>query len=414
MFAFLLSVFYVWTLYNIPVMAVGVRHLRRANKRRRTPKPDEERLPTVSILVPVKNEEKVVGRLLRVLVDMDYPEQKKEIIVIDDDSKDKTVEICRGYVERYPNLIRLVLKPTSNRKASALNYGLRYAKGEIVATFDADNVPEPDALIRAAEYFEDPSTAAVQGRICSINADQNRLTKFISYEEAVRYEVYMRGKDSLGLFVDLAGTCQFIRRSVLETVGGWDEESLCEDMEMSFRLTENDCNIRYASEIRSWQENPANVTQLIRQRTRWYRGSMEVGLRYGRLVKKLNRKRVDAELTIMGPYVVALCLASYLMALYSLVVPIPSDVVFTVMAQVASLFTFVTLLIAGLALIHVTKPLKVGNIMWLPFIYAYWSVQTFMASLALVQIVLRRPRRWTKTKRTGVVTNSTLKSSCDS
>jgi len=414
MFAFLLSVFYVWTLYNIPVMAVGVRHLRRANKRRRTPKPDEERLPTVSILVPVKNEEKVVGRLLRVLVDMDYPEQKKEIIVIDDDSTDKTVEICRRYVERYPNLIRLVLKPTSNRKASALNYGLRYAKGEIVATFDADNVPEPDALMRAAEYFEDPSTAAVQGRICSINADQNMLTKFISYEEAVRYEVYMRGKDSLGLFVDLAGTCQFIRRSVLERVGGWDEESLCEDMEMSFRLTENDCNIRYASEIRSWQENPANVTQLIRQRTRWYRGSMEVGLRYGRLVKKLNRKRVDAELTIMGPYVVALCLASYLMALYSLVVPIPSDVVFTVMAQVASLFTFVTLLIAGLALIQVTKPLKVGNIMWLPFIYAYWSVQTFMASLALVQIVLRRPRRWTKTERTGVVTNSTLKSSCDS
>ena len=414
MFAFLLSVFYVWTLYNIPVMAVGVRHLRRANKRRRTPKPDEERLPTVSILVPVKNEEKVVGRLLRVLVDMDYPEQKKEIIVIDDDSKDKTVEICRRYVERYPNLIRLVLKPTSNRKASALNYGLRYAKGEIVATFDADNVPEPDALMRAAEYFEDPSTAAVQGRICSINADQNMLTKFISYEEAVRYEVYMRGKDSLGLFVDLAGTCQFIRRSVLERVGGWDEESLCEDMEMSFRLTENDCNIKYASEIRSWQENPANVTQLIRQRTRWYRGSMEVGLKYGRLVKKLNRKRVDAELTIMGPYVVALCLASYLMALYSLVVPIPSDVVFTVMAQVASLFTFVTLLIAGLALIQVTKPLKVGNIMWLPFIYAYWSIQTFMASLALVQIVLRRPRRWTKTERTGVVTNSTLKSSCDS
>lgn len=414
MFAFLLSVFYVWTLYNIPVMAVGVRHLRRANKRRRAPKPDEERLPTVSILVPVKNEEKVVGRLLRVLVDMDYPEQKKEIIVIDDDSKDKTVEICRSYVERYPNLIRLVLKPTSNRKASALNYGLRYAKGEIVATFDADNVPEPDALMRAAEYFEDPSTAAVQGRICSINADQNMLTKFISYEEAVRYEVYMRGKDRLGLFVDLAGTCQFIRRSVLETVGGWDEESLCEDMEMSFRLTENDCNIRYASEIRSWQENPANVTQLIRQRTRWYRGSMEVGLKYGKLVKKLNRKRVDAELTIMGPYIVALCLASYLMALYSLVVPIPSDVVFTVMAQVASLFTFVTLLIAGLALIQVTKPLKVGNIMWLPFIYAYWSVQTFMASLALVQIVLRRPRRWTKTKRTGVVTNSTLKSSCDS
>jgi len=408
-FACLLSIFYVWTLYNIPIIAVGVRHLRRASKKRRkTQKPDAERLPTVTILIPVKNEEKVVGRLLRALVDMDYPEQKKEIIVVDDDSTDKTVEICRKYVERYPNQIRLVLKPTSNRKASALNYGLKYAKGEIVATFDADNVPEPDALMRAAEYFEDPSTAAVQGRICSINADQNMLTKFISYEEAVRYEAYMRGKDGLKLFVDLAGTCQFIRRNVLERIGGWNEESLCEDMEMSFRLTEKGCKIRYSPETRSWQENPTNMTQLIRQRTRWYRGSMEVGLKYGRLLRKLSRKRIDAELTIMGPYLVALCLASYLMALYSLVVPIPSDVVFTVMAQVASLFTFVTLLIVGVALIHVTKPRKVGNLLWLPFIYAYWSVQTFMASLALIQIVLRRPRRWTKTERTGVVTNSEL------
>jgi cellulose synthase/poly-beta-1,6-N-acetylglucosamine synthase-like glycosyltransferase len=413
-FACLLSIFYVWTLYNIPIIAVGVRHLRRADRsRRKTPEPDEEKLPTFTILVPAKNEEKVIGRLLRALANMDYPEQKKEIIIISDESTDKTVEICRKYVEKYPNQMRLFLKSTSTRKASALNYGLKYAKGEIVATFDADNVPERDALKRAAEYFEDSSTAAVQGRICSINADQNMLTKFISCEEAVRYEVYMRGKDGLKLFVDLAGTCQFVRRSVLERVGGWDEESLCEDMEMSFRLTEKDCNIRYASEIRSWQENPANLAHLIRQRTRWYRGSMEVGLKYGRLVKKLNRKRFDAELYIMGPYVVALCLVSYLMALYSLVVPIPSGVVFSVMAQVASLFTFVTLFIVGVALIHVTKPLRLGNLLWLPFIYAYWSIQTFMASVALVQILLKRPRSWTKTKRTGIVTNATLKSSCD-
>jgi len=413
-FACLLSIFYVWTLYNIPIIAVGVRHLRRADRsRRKTPEPDEEKLPTFTILVPAKNEEKVIGRLLRALANMDYPEQKKEIIIISDESTDKTVEICRKYVEKYPNQMRLFLKSTSTRKASALNYGLKYAKGEIVATFDADNVPERDALKRAAEYFEDSSTAAVQGRICSINADQNMLTKFISCEEAVRYEAYMRGKDGLKLFVDLAGTCQFIRRSVLEMIGGWDEESLCEDMEMSFRLTEKDCNIRYASEIRSWQENPANLAHLIRQRTRWYRGSMEVGLKYGRLVKKLNRKRFDAELYIMGPYVVALCLVSYLMALYSLVVPIPSGVVFSVMAQVASLFTFVTLFIVGVALIHVTKPLRIGNLLWLPFIYAYWSVQTFMASVALVQILLKRPRRWTKTKRTGIVTDGALKSSCD-
>jgi len=83
------------------------------------------------------------------------------------------------------------------------------------------------------------------------------------------------------------------------------------------------------------------------------------------------------------------------------------------MAQVASLFTFVTLLIIGVALVQVTKPLRLGNLLWLPFIYAYWSIQTFMAAVALIQILLKRPRNWTKTKRTGIVTDGALKSSCD-
>jgi cellulose synthase/poly-beta-1,6-N-acetylglucosamine synthase-like glycosyltransferase len=162
-FAFLLSIFYVWTLYNIPIMAVGVRHLRRADGRRKKPELDEEKLPSFSILVPAKNEEKVIGRLLSALVKLDYPEEKKEVIVVSDESTDKTVEICRKYVERYPNQMKLVLKSNSTRKASALNYGLKHATGEIVATFDADNAPEPDALKRAAEYFQDSCMYAMHG-----------------------------------------------------------------------------------------------------------------------------------------------------------------------------------------------------------------------------------------------------------
>ena len=123
-------------------------------------------------------------------------------------------------------------------------------------------------------------------------------------------------KDALNLFVPLTGSCQFVRRSVLERVGGWDEDSLSEDVEMSAKLTDKGYGIRYAPDIFSWQETPANIPQLIRQRTRWCRGYMETALKYGRLIRRVNKRSIDAEITLMGPYMFTLCLVGYLTALY--------------------------------------------------------------------------------------------------
>lgn len=357
----------------------------------------------VSILVPVRDEERVVGRLLDALLRLDYPQGKREILIVEDGSGDETVGICAEYARRYPDQIRLFHKSTSNGKPSALNYALQYVRGEIVAVFDADNVPEPDALTRAVGYFKDSSIAAVQGRTCSINADENMLTKFISYEEAVYYETFIRGKDALSLFVPLSGNCQFVRRSVLERVGGWDEDSLSEDMEMAVKLTVRGYTIKYAPDVRSWQESPANLSQLMSQRTRWYRGCMEVGLRYGKLVTKLSRKNIDTEFTLVSPYMFPLWLLGYIMAIYAFLVPIQHHPVVMVVTQVTSVFTMILSLIAGIALIYVTKPRRITNVLWLPFVYMYWSVQTFIAIYALAQIILKRPRSWTKTMKTGAV-----------
>ena len=251
---------YVWVLYNVPVLAVGVRHLKRMKTRRR--RSSLERLPTFSIVVPVKNEERVVDRLLKALLKLDYPVEKREIIIVEDGSTDKTPLICRKHARHHPDCVKFVLRSKSAGKPSALNCALKGARGEIVAVFDADNVPEPDVLLRAAEYFQDSSVAAVQGTPCAINADENMLTKFVSYEEAVRFQAYFQGKDVLGLFVPLSGSCQFIRREVLEEVGGWVEDSLSEDMEMSAKLTQRGYTVRYAPDVRSWQENPSNVFSL--------------------------------------------------------------------------------------------------------------------------------------------------------
>ncbi len=407
------SAVYVWTLYQIPILAVGVRHLRRSRRK----KDDEdssvsmENLPMISIVVPVKDEERVVGRLLEALLRLDYPPEKMEILIVEDGSTDKTVEICEEYVRRYPDQVKLLRKSVSNGKPSALNYALKHARGRILAVFDADNVPEPEALKRAVSYFHDPSVAAVQGRLCTINADENMLTKLVSYEEAMWSETYLRGKDALNLFVYLKGSCQFIRRDVLERIGGFDGEALSEDMDLSVRLVEGGYKIRYASDVRSWQETPSSVRQLFKQRTRWFRGTMEVALKYGRLMAKPNRMNLDAEITLLGPSILIASLVSYLLALSASLGAFSFDFALRFLMQLSALGTSITLMVCGLALAHISKPKRLTNLLWLPFVYFYWSLQAFIALYAAMLMIFRRPRTWIKTEKKGTVTSACARES---
>jgi cellulose synthase/poly-beta-1,6-N-acetylglucosamine synthase-like glycosyltransferase len=402
-FTALLLIFFVFTVYSIPIVVSGFWRLwRTRRKETKHIESAEQALPLVSILVPVKNEEKVVARLLNALTSLNYPSDKKEVIVVNDASTDRTGEICLKYSLKHPE-VRVLTRATSNTKAGALNFGVKYAQGEVIATFDGDSVPEPDALRRAVEYFADANVAAVQGRICSINAGQNMLTRFLSYECAVQYEIYLGGKDALDLFVGLGGTCQFIRREDLDAVGGWNENCLGEDSELSVKLIEQGKAIRYASEVRTFEESPFNVKSLLAQRARWYRGNIEVGLKFGRLMKQLNVRRFDAEMTFLGTFMVLLCVFNYFSPFWFFT--FSSTQITIVLAQFTCFSTLFFLGVIGVALAFVTKPFRLRNVLWFPFIYAYWGFQSFIAMYALFEIVLRRKRRWRKTAHSGVVTD---------
>jgi cellulose synthase/poly-beta-1,6-N-acetylglucosamine synthase-like glycosyltransferase len=397
----------LWALYNVPILASGVKDFCKKRQKPQKKRAPDELLPSFSIVVPVKNEEKVIDRLLVSLSKLNYPASKREIIIIEDGSTDKTLGICMNYAKEHAN-VKILQKPFSNGKPSALNYGLKHAKGDIIAVFDADNVPDANALMAVLEYFEDPTVAAVQGKTTSLNPKENMLTQFISYEEAVWCEAYLRGKDVLNLFVHLKGSCQFIRRDVLEQLEGFDEAVLSEDMEISARLVENDYKIRYASDVVALQESPSNLKTLFKQRTRWFRGTMEVAFKYGRLMTKLNRIKFDAETTLFGPFILVASLAPYLAAFWAFSTFWSLDVVWRFVVQFGMLTTSLTMLICGLALIYVSKPRKIRSLLWLPFVYFYWSFQAFIALYAMVLIVLRRPRVWAKTDKQGVVTDSTV------
>jgi cellulose synthase/poly-beta-1,6-N-acetylglucosamine synthase-like glycosyltransferase len=397
-----LLVFFAFTVYNVPVVVGGFLRLWRGRREgaKRVGSGVGE-LPFVSIIVPVKDEEKVVGRLLGALTGLDYPSGRKEVIVVNDASTDRTGEVCLGYSLAHPE-VRVVERAASTTKAGALNFGVRYARGEIIATFDGDSVPEPDALLKAVAYFADPCVAGVQGRICSINAGQNMLTRFLSYESAVQCEVYLGGKDALDLYVGLAGTCQFIRKEALDAVGGWNEGCLGEDTELSVRLIERGDIIRYASEVRTFEESPFNVRSLLAQRARWYRGNIEVGLRFGKLMKRPDVRRFDAEMTMFGTFMILLCVVNYFAPFWAF--SAPSTLVTDVIAQVTCFSTLLILGVIGVALACMARPFRLRNVLWLPFIYAYWGFQSFIAMYALFEIVLRRKPRWRKTEHSGMVT----------
>jgi cellulose synthase/poly-beta-1,6-N-acetylglucosamine synthase-like glycosyltransferase len=403
LFVTLLVVVYSWTLFNLPVLIVGIRKSRRREKD--TGRSVEraaflDDFPKFSVIVPAKDEERVLPRLLDSLFSQSYPKDKVEVIVVEDGSTDHTLEICERYVR--DGRLRLIHAEESHGKPLALNRALEVATGEIVGVFDADSIPEQDVLLNAAKHFQDVSVAALQGRTLTVNSETNMLTKFVSYEEAVWNEGYLQGKEALNLFVHLRGSCQFIRRSLLEKLGGWSERHLSEDMEISARLTEKGYKIKYASDVCSWQETPATIGQMFRQRIRWFRGSMEVALKYGRLIRKPSLKTLDAEATLFAPFVLILSLLSYVLS--PLAISELSGSAFFVLTLLGWSSLTATVVIAALALVYVAKPKKTRDLLWAPFIYAYWSIQVFLATWALAKILVKAPKEWIKTSKTGVIT----------
>ena len=364
--------------------------------------------PFFSLIIPMKDEGKVARRILNAMIKINYPTEKYEIIAVDDSSTDDTSRICEQFENAYPNRIRCFHRNVSYGKPSVLNYGLKFAKGEIIGVFDADNVPEPDVLIKTAKYFKNRDVVAVQGLLSSINAEENMLTKIIHYEGLIQHYAFLSGKDELGLFVPLEGTCQFVRREALEEVGGWLDGALSEDMELSARLTEKGYNIKFAPDVQCWQENPTKFGQLFAQRVRWFRGCADVAFKYGKLLRRLDRKSLDAEVCFASPFVMMMALVTYILSVYMLFVPFNLGTYATVLTQFMSLLTLLTLFILGVALASVTRPRKISNVKWLPFIYLYWMTQVFVAFYALLETVFRRPRKWAKTPRTGVITNQEL------
>lgn|GEM_PF-170373 len=406
----LLTVLLVWSGYNGAIIYIGIKHKREQERLQRTkPKPTaaESRQFSYSIIVPTKNEESVIRRCLDGILSIDYPREKLQVIVVDGNSTDKTLEISNEFQHKYPETFKVISEKETHGKPAALNLAIGYATNDIVAVFDADSVPRVDVLLKASGHFADSKIDALQGLTTSINERANVLTRLIAQEEKAWYQMLLTGREKMHLFVPLNGTCQFIRRPLLMEFGGWDENSLTEDVELAVRLVEKNRSIKYADDVCSGQETPTVLRSLFKQRVRWYRGYMETALKYGKLLDKINRRTLDAEFSLAGPFMMVVSLLSYINWFVVLVFLSQTTPIINFTGLVIAV-TAVSLVSIGIGLIASEKPIKPKNILWIPSIYLYWLMQMCIAGWAFLKMVSRSKREWSKTAKNGSLAPNTM------
>ena len=234
--------------------------------------------PFVSVVVPARNEEKVVGRLLERICEFSYLKDKLQVIVVDDGSTDRTGKIVDEFAQRY-GFIRVLHRKFAVGKAAALNEALQYVCGEFVYFFDADYVPDVDFVERMNCAFSDLRVGAVQGYIDVLNLGK-RVSNVVFLERLGGYRVDQLARDILGLIPQFGGTSGGVRRCLLESFGGFDENVLAEDTDLTFRVCLAGYRVRYLLDVGSSEEAVDGWRGYWRQKRRWAKGHMQCAFKY--------------------------------------------------------------------------------------------------------------------------------------
>ena len=273
------SIFY-W-LFEIAI-ALGVARLlllaALALKNRRhphePPPPDPGALP-VSVLIPAYNEEVVVAATVSRILKSDYP--GLEVIVIDDGSRDRTVEVLRARFGTDPRVA--VLSIVNSGKATALNTGLARARGEVVVALDADTLFESDTISRLARWFADPLVGAVAGN-AKVGNRINTITRWQALEYIVAQNLERRALAALGTLTVVPGAVGAWRRSVLQSLGGFPLDTLAEDQDLTIAVQRAGYKVLFDASALARTEAPATVGGLARQRFRWAYGTLQCLWKY--------------------------------------------------------------------------------------------------------------------------------------
>jgi cellulose synthase/poly-beta-1,6-N-acetylglucosamine synthase-like glycosyltransferase len=285
-----------------------------------TPVPSRDQMPPVTIQLPIYNEMYVADRLIDAVCEMDYPRELMEIQVLDD-STDETREIAELAVRRHAargfDIKYLHRVDRTGYKAGALEAGLRTAKADYIAIFDADFIPPKDFLLKTLPHFDEPRVGMVQARWGHINEDYSLLTKVQAILLDAHFVLEHGSRNRAGCFFNFNGTAGIWRREAIESAGGWQHDTLTEDLDLSYRAQLRGWQFRFLPHVVSPAEVPVEMNSFKSQQHRWAKGSIQTCMKLLPMIlrsKQPLKVKVEAffHLTANFNYLL-MCLLSILM-----------------------------------------------------------------------------------------------------
>lgn len=266
--------------------------------------------PAVTVAVPAHNEELVIRNIINALLEVDYPAERLQIMPINDRSTDRTGDILDELAAQYPDRIKVLhRKDGMPGKAATLKEATALVESEILLVFDADYIPGVGLIKQLVSPFFDPEIGAMMGRVVPLNVSKNLLTRFLDLERSGGYQVDQQARMNLNLVPQYGGTVGGVRMSALESVGGWDEVTLAEDTEMTYRMLLAGWKTAYQNRSECYEEIPETWYSRIRQLKRWARGHNHVTRRYTLALLKSKRvslnEKIDG-LMLLGVYAMSL------------------------------------------------------------------------------------------------------------
>jgi len=246
---------------------------------------EDAELPFVTIQLPIYNEQFVIDRLIDACCRLNYPRDRFEIQLLDD-STDETVTVAREIVDRYAaGAEGLAPQPVfhmhrTNRygfKAGALEEGLKTAKGELIAIFDADFVPPPNWLMQVVHHFAEPGVGMVQTRWTHLNRNYSFLTQVEAILLDGHFVLEHGGRSRAGVFFNFNGTAGMWRREAIDEAGGWQHDTLTEDTDLSYRAQLKGWKFKYLQDVECPAELPIEMTAFKTQQARWAKGLIQTG-----------------------------------------------------------------------------------------------------------------------------------------
>lgn len=372
--------------------------------------------PRVAVFVPCHNEERVIAQMLDALLACDYPERQLAIIPINDRSTDGTGRILADYAGRFPVRVAPFHRQDGKPgKAAALKDAMKVSDADIHLVFDADYLPGRGLIKQLVGPFFDPEVGAVMGRVVPMNVNKSLLTRLLDLERTGGYQVDQQARMNLGLIPQYGGTVGGVRRAALIHAGGWRDDTLAEDTDITFRLILAGWEVVYQNRSECYEEVPESWPSRIRQIKRWARGHNQALARYWwPLLKRpahLRRWTVLDGLLLLGIFAVGpLLLLGWVLAvaLYYMGVQLSSGVyVILAVAMYSTLGNFAAFFeVAAGARLDGSR----GRIRLLPFLILGFLVSIVSVSWAtLVQMATfwrGDDQLWEKTERyrkTGAV-----------